>query len=231
MTEIEKQVGGLSEAVLRIATTETAVSAHTARQIIAGAGLTGGGDLSADRTLTLSTTGVTPASLGSGSRSVSLTVDAMGRLTGASDTPIAIPSSQLTDYSTGSWSPVLSLTTPPTTPFTMDVVQASYTKVGRVVTAVAFIRTDAVNTAGASGFLCVNGLPFISSIYAPISIGSATDWINTPTSGYVDSGGSRIYLLSKTSVNGPTSLMSVSDVTTGTSADKNQLMFSVTYFT
>lgn len=231
MTQIESQVSDLSEAIDRITTTETNVSTLTARTLTAGTGLTGGGDLSADRVFNLANTGVTPSSLGSPSKSVSLTVDAQGRITAAGDANIAIPVSQLTDYQTGTWSPVISLTTPPTTPFTMDVIQANYTKIGRLVTVQAFIKTDSVDTAGSSGFLVINGLPFTSSVYAPVLISTSTNWVSHPSAGYVDSGSSRIFLLSRTSANGGNSLMGASDLTSGAIADQNQLMLSATYFT
>ena len=63
------------------------------RAIAAGTGLTGGGDLSADRTLSLANTAVTPNSYGSASQVATFTVDQQGRLTAAgtaSITPSAI---------------------------------------------------------------------------------------------------------------------------------------------
>lgn len=65
----------------------------TARQIIAGTGMTGGGDLTADRTLTLANTAVTAASYGDSTHYPSFTVDAQGRLTAASQTllPVVTP--------------------------------------------------------------------------------------------------------------------------------------------
>jgi hypothetical protein len=57
----------------------------TARTISAGTGLSGGGDLTANRTLSLADTTVTAGSYGSSSQIAALTVDAQGRLTAASN--------------------------------------------------------------------------------------------------------------------------------------------------
>jgi hypothetical protein len=61
----------------------------TARTVSAGTGLSGGGDLTADRTLSLADTAVTAGSYGSSTQIAALTVDAQGRLTAASNVNIS----------------------------------------------------------------------------------------------------------------------------------------------
>lgn len=59
-----------------------------ARQIIAGTGLDGGGDLSADVTLNLADTTVDPGTYGDATNSAQITVDQQGRITTAVNVPI-----------------------------------------------------------------------------------------------------------------------------------------------
>lgn len=72
---------------------------HTAVSITAGTGLSGGGDISATRTLNLANTAVTPASYGSATQVPNYTVDAQGRLTAAANTTINIPTTAVSGVS------------------------------------------------------------------------------------------------------------------------------------
>jgi hypothetical protein len=74
----------------------------TTTTITAGTGLTGGGDLSANRTLAIGTTGVTAAAYGSASKTLTATVNAQGQLTSLADTNIAIANTQVSGLGTAS---------------------------------------------------------------------------------------------------------------------------------
>jgi hypothetical protein len=82
-------------------------AASSTRVISAGTGLEGGGDLSADRTLSLADTAVTPASYGSTTQTPSITVDAQGRITAAANNTItpanigAVPTTRNVSTGTG----------------------------------------------------------------------------------------------------------------------------------
>jgi phage-related tail fiber protein len=72
----------------------------TTRNVSTGTGLSGGGDLSADRTLSLANTTVTPDSYGSATQVATFTVDAQGRLTAASNATIAIANTAVSGLGT-----------------------------------------------------------------------------------------------------------------------------------
>lgn len=103
---------------------------HSSVSITAGTGLTGGGDLTATRSLTLTTTGVTASSYGSATAVPTYSVDAQGRLTASLNTAIAIPSAQVTDF-----------------------VEASQDAIGSALTAttsISFTYNDAANQISAT---------------------------------------------------------------------------------
>ena len=68
-------------------------------EIIAGVGLDGGGNLTANVTLDLANTAVVPDTYGGGSNAAQITVDAQGRITAAAN--VAIPQGTVTNVATG----------------------------------------------------------------------------------------------------------------------------------
>ena len=97
-TDTVLSVNGLTGAVTLGASDVGA--APTTRTISAGTGLSGGGDLSANRTISLANTAVSAASYGSATQVATFTVDAQGRLTAASNTNIAIANTAVSGLGT-----------------------------------------------------------------------------------------------------------------------------------
>ena len=64
---------------------------HTTVSISAGTGLTGGGDLTADRTISIANTGVTAATYGTGTAIPQLGINAQGQITTAGAINVAMP--------------------------------------------------------------------------------------------------------------------------------------------
>jgi hypothetical protein len=75
-------------------------AADQATTLTAGTGLSGGGDLSANRTFSITNTGVSAASYGSASNTLTATVNAQGQLTALAATPIAIANTQISGLGT-----------------------------------------------------------------------------------------------------------------------------------
>jgi len=139
----------------------------------------------------------------------------------------------LDDYEEGTWSPAYTNTTPPATPYTTEVVGATYTKTGRQVAITAFIRTDNVDVTGAAGNLIISGLPFTCAAngQTAISIAEALLWGGDyPGGGYTETSGTNITLNKRVASNGTFSYMDAADLTAGATGNQNLLIFSITYF-
>jgi hypothetical protein len=138
----------------------------------------------------------------------------------------------LDDYEEGTWSPTYSPASGTFTTLTLDgATGGTYTKVGRTVSITGRIRTDVVTVGTAAGALSITGLPFaITGADASAPLSFVLSWAGDfPLVGYVES--SFIGLLYRTSVNGSIAATDVSDMTTGSSADSNDIIFSAVYNT
>jgi hypothetical protein len=162
-----------------------------------------------------------------------LVIGTSGKGIDFSATPGTGTSELLDDYEEGTWSPIYSADTPPTTPFTMSNISATYTKIGRLVTARAFIRTDNVNTAGASGGVRIGNLPFSSATdeWSVAAIGFSAEFaVNNALYGLVRSGSTEISLFYRALAPGGQTPLALTDLTSGAAASKNQLVFLAQYY-
>lgn len=159
---------------------------HASVSFSAGTGLTGGGDLTANRSFSIANTAVAPAVYGSVSKLVSFTVNAQGQLTSASEftqpsfgstiavgaaTPsgsgagVTFPSTAslssdpntLDDYKEGIWNPVVTAGSGTITAYTAS---GYYTKIGRQVNCTLVINLTTNGTAASS---IIATLPFTAA--------------------------------------------------------------------
>lgn len=85
--------------VVVLGPTDVGAAPNTA-YVIASTGLTGGGQLTGNVTLTLANTAVTPGTYGSANQVSQVTIDAQGRITGAANVAIAISNSAVSGLGT-----------------------------------------------------------------------------------------------------------------------------------
>ena len=93
------QATNIVNVAIAISVANVANAVPDTREIIAGVGLDGGGNLAANVTIDLANTAVTPATYGGGSNAAEVTVDAQGRITAAAN--VAIPQGTVTNVATG----------------------------------------------------------------------------------------------------------------------------------
>jgi hypothetical protein len=139
---------------------------------------------------------------------------------------------KLDDYEEGTWTPVYEPETGSFTTMTMDNVSNTYTKIGDTVIAMCYVRTSDVDVTGASGDLRLGGLPFTISGYFEVSIGNVFGWTGErPDGGYGFTGQDYIKLRYRSSVTSDSADSSVTDLTTGTTANRNQIILTFIYKT
>ena len=135
------------------------------------------------------------------------------------------------DYEEGTWTPSYFMSTTDFTSITMDVLSATYTKIGDIVMIQGWIRTDAVDATGAAGQLRISGLPFAISGYGAIAVGRSEGWTNNIWHAQLVGGETAIRLYKRTSLSGQDNIMTDADMITGTSANRNNFIFAGQYRT
>jgi hypothetical protein len=142
----------------------------------------------------------------------------------------------LADYEEGTWTPTLTTNGTNFTSVTYNsLVGGKYTKVGRVVQVNGFMFTDAVTVGAASGTVCIGGLPFTvntatggkADANSAMSVSRAGSWLINSPSGIQAAGATTLELYYRTTANGGTSVLAVTNV--GTGGSSNLLYFAGTY--
>lgn len=135
------------------------------------------------------------------------------------------------DYEEGTWTPSYFMSTTDFTSITMDVVSATYTKIGDIVMIQGWIRTDDVDATGVAGQLRVSGLPFAISGYGAIAVGRSEGWTTNIWHAQLVGGETDIRLYKRTTISGQDNIMTAADMITGTSANRNNFIFAGQYRT
>ncbi|MDB4435803.1 hypothetical protein N9152_00780 [bacterium] len=139
---------------------------------------------------------------------------------------------KLDDFEEGTWSPVYEPETGSFTTMTMDNVSNTYTKIGDTVIAMCYVRTSDVDVTGASGDVYLGGLPFTINGYFEVSIGNVFGWAGErPDGGFGFTGQDYVKLRYRSSVTSDSADSDVSDLTTGTTANRNQIIMTFIYKT
>jgi len=153
----------------------------------------------------------------------------------ATSNAAGMTSELLDDYEEGTWTPVYAPSAGSFATMTMDIVNATYTKIGRQVTVSGWVRTDSVDVTGGSGTLRILGLPFAAATGNTHSGGAVLFAVNFAASGfpfavYAIGGQSWLVMHKRTASDGTTAALQTTDLTTGATADQNQFAFTATYF-
>jgi len=145
----------------------------------------------------------------------------------------------LDSYEEGDWTPTLTTNGTDFGSVTYDSLTGGrYTKIGNVVHFQGFLRTDAVTVGSASNDTAIGGLPFTAIAsnggkvdgQSAMNIGTVSGWAGeNPSHGMVMGNTSIIQLYYMDYNVDAVNIASGSDVTAGTSADKNAIYFSGTY--
>lgn len=138
----------------------------------------------------------------------------------------------LNDYEQGTWTPVYVPSTGAFAVMEMDIISSSYTKIGRMVIAECFVRTNNVDIAGASGTVQIAGLPFASasSTRSAGSISTTNAWGGrTPFAATIQASSSVVELERKDTVTGQNDGLLVTHLSVGAVANQNRMALTIVY--
>jgi hypothetical protein len=170
-TESVISVNGLTGVVVLDAA-DVGAAANTV-EIIAGTGLSGGGNLAANVSIALANTAVSPATYGGGSNAAEVTIDAQGRVTAAAN--VAIPQGTVTNIATGTGLDGGPITGTGTISLANTTVAAGTYGSSSLVPQIVI---DAQGRITSASNAAVAGVPTVVTNVVTISAGEAVIWQN-----------------------------------------------------
>jgi len=152
-------------------------------------------------------------------------------------TPASTNPNILDEYQEGVWTPTLATDGVNFASITYDPITAGrYTKIGNIVYVQGVVRTDAVDTTGATGTIVIGGLPFTAvgntagtqDGLAAVTIGNSSAFTtNNPSSAIVGNGTTQMNLYYRATANGASAFLTPAHISTG--ANSNYVQFSASY--
>jgi hypothetical protein len=139
----------------------------------------------------------------------------------------------LDDYEEGTWTPVWSPATGAFSSVTYRFQNGLYTKIGNVVYISCQLSSDAITVDTGSGNIRIGGLPFtaVAVQNSSMAVSSANDFAGDfPNAANINPSSQILRLYYRTAVNGATSSLNVTDLSTATSYG-NAIDLSGFYYT
>ena len=141
----------------------------------------------------------------------------------ATSHPAGMTSELLADYEEGTWTPIFLPETNSFTSITYNTQSGRYTKIGRVVYFDFSLRTASLTIGTATDALRISGLPFTVSgaSQSTATVGISESWGGDfPSTAFIRGGTQLVSMLYRTTANGGTLSIQVSDMSTSASANE-----------
>jgi len=141
----------------------------------------------------------------------------------ATSHPAGMTSELFADYEEGTWTPIYLPETNSFTSITYNIQSGRYTKIGRVVYFDFALRTASLTIGTATDGLRISGLPFTvgATSQGTAMIGQSETWGGDyPSGAFIRGGTQLVSMLYRTTANGGTSSIQVSDMSIAASSNE-----------
>jgi hypothetical protein len=137
----------------------------------------------------------------------------------------------LDDYEEGTWTPTYVSSSGAFGTITYDALRfGSYTKIGRTVNILGVIRTDDLPVGTATGTVRISGLPFTPAVNTPMDVGYSESFATNRPESALATTSSLINLYYRTGSTADSTTLATTDLVLTTTADKNYVIVSGTYY-